>query len=155
MTTHKPNLGEGKTGVFNEAPVFRNGVAEMPDTPTARANFAELVRAAQDVGYTRIGEAVGHDKSFVCRLLQGEARANVFEWMAFLDATVLRLASPDADSAADAELLSALLKKVSTVFAQAREDVESGKARFSFADDGAVLMLAERGIKSMRQEAGQ
>lgn len=45
--------------------------------------------------------------------------------------------------------------KVSTVFAQAREDVESGKARFSFADDGAVLMLAERGIKSMRQEAGQ
>ena len=54
MTT-KPILGKESTDVFNATPVFRNGVAEMPDTPTARANFAALVRAAQDVGYTRIG----------------------------------------------------------------------------------------------------
>ena len=44
MTTHKPNLGEEKTGVFNESPVFRNGIAEIPET---RSAYKSLLHFAQ------------------------------------------------------------------------------------------------------------
>lgn len=138
----------------NDSPVFRNGVLSIPDTPAARRNLAALLRACQDVGYSAVGAAVLHDKSWVCRLLKGEAVANLYEWLWVMEATSLRIQEPNAENAADAELLVALLNKTSATLNRSRREAREGDVRIPSDEYNALLMLSLRGVKSM-QEAHQ
>ena len=97
MTTHKPNLGEGKTGVFNEAPVFRNGIAEIPETRSAQENNGALLSASLDVGYAAVSAATHLDKSWVSRFFQDQSRLSRPELLHWLDAANLRLVHRSAE----------------------------------------------------------
>ena len=153
MNPNDSSVASAPTPGSNTSPVFRNGIFEMPNTPAARANLSFLLRASKDVGYTTIGNAMGHDKSFVCRLLNGEAKANIFEWLAFCDSTNGRITEPNAESAADADLLNALLRKTASVLAREAGTVGEGEVRLQADEYRSLLLLAQRGIKSMQEAA--
>ena len=153
MNPNDSSVASAPTPGSNTSPVFRNGTAVAPDTHTARVNSAALLRASQEVGYTGVGTAAGHDKSFVCRLLNGEAKANIFEWLAFCDSTNGRITEPNAESAADADLLNALLRKTASVLAREASTVGEGDVRLQADEYKSLLLLAQRGIKSMQEAA--
>ena len=153
MNPNDSSVASAPTPGSNTSPVFRNGTAVAPDTHTARVNSAALLRASQEVGYTAVGTAAGHDKSFVCRLLNGEAKANIFEWLAFCDSTNGRITEPNAESAADADLLNALLRKTASVLAREAGTVGEGDVRLQADEYKSLLLLAQRGIKAMQVAA--
>lgn len=153
MTTDNSTLDDDAQIGRNDGPVFRNGgLVSAPDTNSARANNAALLRACQDVGYAAIGKAVGRDKSWVTRWFAGDAVASNAQVLAMFDACNLRSVPPNAESAADAELLAALLKKTSATLQRASNEFQGGDRSLSEDEYRSLLLLAQRGIKAMQEE---
>lgn len=153
MNPNDSSVASAPTPGSNTSPVFRNGTAVAPDTHTARVNSAALLRASQEVGYTAVGTAAGHDKSWVCRFFSDEARVSRPELLAWLDAADLRITTPNAESAADAELLNALLRKTASVLAREAGAVGEGDVRLQDDEYKSLLLLAQRGVKAMQEAA--
>lgn len=75
------------------------------------------------------------------------------ELLAWLDAADLRITTPNAESAADAELLNALLRKTASVLAREAGAVGEGDVRLQDDEYKSLLLLAQRGIKAMQEAA--
>lgn len=129
MNPNDSSVASAPTPGSNTSPVFRNGTAVAPDTHTARVNSAVLLRASQEVGYTAVGTAAGHDKSWVCRFFSDEARVS------------------------RPELLNALLRKTASVLAREAGAVGEGDVRLQDDEYKSLLLLAQRGIKAMQEAA--
>lgn len=129
MNPNDSSVASAPTPGSNTSPVFRNGTAVAPDTHTARVNSAALLRASQEVGYTAVGTAAGHDKSWVCRFFSDEARVS------------------------RPELLNALLRKTASVLAREAGAVGEGDVRLQDDEYKSLLLLAQRGIKAMQEAA--
>lgn len=137
----------------NERPVFRNTVIGLPDTDTARAHESIMLRHARDRTYSVVGEMAGHDKTWLSRVFKGELKASFFEWIAVMDGLGLRVTAPSAESAADADLLNALLRKTAAVLEREASTAGEGDV-FLHADEyKSLLVFAQRGIKSMQEAA--
>lgn len=129
----------------------RNG-AKTPETPTARSNEGTMLRAFQDAGYRRIGEAAGHDKSWVSRLFSGETRASVPELLCMFDAAGLRVLHDGAEKS-DEEMLVALLHSTAASVRKCVGDApEFGTVTLCAQEYRALLVLAQRQIQTMRDE---
>lgn len=153
MQTDNSTLDDDAQIGRNDGPVFRNGgLVKAPDTRTAHANNAALLRASTDIGFSAVGAAVGHDKSWVSRFFSDQALVSHAELLAWLDACSLRIVPPNAESAADAELLAALLKKTSATLQRAANDFQGGDRSLSEDEYRSLLLLAQRGIKAMQEE---
>lgn len=144
MQTDNSTLDDDAQIGRNDGPVFRNGgLAKCPDTRTANAT---------DIGFSAVGEAVRHDKSWVSRFFSDQAvvsRAGILAW---LDVINQRIVTPNAESAADAELLAALLKKTSATLQRASNEFQGGDRSLSEDEYRSLLLLAQRGIKAMQEE---
>ena len=152
MTTHKPNLGEEKTGVFNEAPVFRNGIAKIPETRSAQENNGALLSASLDVGYAAVSAATHLDKSWVSRFFQDQSRLSRPELLHWLDAANLRLVHRSAESQADRDLLMALLQKTSAVLARESQVEHADTVTIGAEEYKSLLHFAQLGIKSRMEK---
>lgn len=128
--------------------VCRNTVA-TPDTATARANESALLRACQDAGYRRVSEACGHDKSWLSRWFQDEARATKSEILAMLDSTALTVG--EAKEGADEDLLIALLHTTEAGVRRSMGEVpDSTSVTISSSEYRALLTLAHRQLEDMK-----
>ena len=125
---------------------------KAPDTRTAHANNAALRRASTDIGFSAVGAAVEHDKSLVSRFFSDQALVSRAGLLAWLDVVNLRIVTPSAESAADAELLAALLKKTSATLQRASNEFQGGDRSLSEDEYRSLLLLAQRGIKAMQEE---
>ena len=153
MTTDNSTLDDDAQCGRNDGHVFRNGgLAKAPDTRTAHANNTALLRASTDIGFSAVGAAVSHDKSWVSRFFSDQALVSRAEMLAWLDACNLRIVTPNAESAADAELLAALLKKTSATLQRASNEFQGGDRSLSEDEYRSLLLLAQRGIKAMQEE---
>lgn len=153
MTTDSSTLDDDAQIGRNDGLVFRNGgLVKVPDTRTAHANNAALLRASTDIGFSAVASAVSHHKSWVSRMFSLEAVASLAEWLAWFDACNLRIVHPNAESAADTELLIALLNKSSAVLERTAREFKGREVRLSEDEFRAYLLLSQRGIKAMQEE---
>lgn len=133
---------------------FRNGISTEPDTHGARANKGAMLRAAQDAGYSVVGRACGHEKSWLSRFFSGECRISMPELLAMLDAMGLHVTQGDAEREDDTEILSLLLRKAAANLQRRSERSDSSDVVMSADEYQALLALAKRGITAM-QERGR
>ena len=153
MNPDDPTLDDDAQLVCNDGLVFRNGgLSKCPDTRTAHANNAALLRASTDIGFSAVGAAVNHDKSWVSRFFSDQALVSRAGLMAWLDACNLRIVTPNADSAASNSASAALLKKTSATLQRASNEFQGGDRSLSEDEYRSLLLLAQRGIKAMQEE---
>ncbi len=128
--------------------VFRNGVATNPDTHSARANHAAILKASQEAGYAKVGRETGHDKSWVSRYLNGQGLASMPELLTWLDLCELRIVPAESVGTGNDQALVERAERVLAGLSQL-DDVAAqitGQEQ-EFAD--ALLALAKRALKSM------
>lgn len=130
---------------------FRNGISTEPDTHGARANKGAMLRAAQDAGYSVVGRACGHEKSWLSRFFSGECRISMPELLAMLDAMGLHVTQVDAEREDDTEILSLLLRKAATNLDRRAAAGVSADVVMSADEYQALLALAMRGIRAMQE----
>lgn len=143
---------EGGGGNDDATALMRNA-ASMPDTKSARDNHASLLRASQDAGYGQIGRAVGRDKSWVCRYLQGEGVASLAEVLSWMDAAGLKIVTEDSASGHDSELLAMLIERLSDEIDAHDRNAERSANKITI-DKGlydALTLLAKRATVFMRE----
>ncbi len=144
-------LDDGAQIERNDSPVFRNGVLAPPDSASARRNLSALLRACQDVGYSAVGAAVLHDKSWVCRLLKGEAVANLYEWLWVMEVVSISMCPANEDSEIDAAFMQALLGKLKQMIDRAMGVAGEGEIRMPVAEYKALLLLAGKHVQHMEE----
>lgn len=137
--------------IFGDAPAMLRNSAAMPNTDSAREHLSLLIRTSQEVGQILIARACGHDKSWVCRVLQGDGLLNLAEVLAWLDAAGVRLQREDAQAQVDADLLSALLRKTAQALSAKQAEANDDGAFVSSEEYRALLMLARRGLAAMQE----
>jgi hypothetical protein len=143
MKTHEQSL--------DGAPIVLRNSAAMPQTDSAREHLALLIRTSQEVGQILIARACGHDKSWVCRVIQGDGRLNIAEMLAWLDAAGLRLAREDAQAQVDMDLLSVLLRKTAQSLDSRSAAIHGEEVTVEADEYRALMMLAKRGLASMQE----
>lgn len=138
--------------IFSAAPaLLRNGVATPPNTMTARRNHGALLTASRDVGYSEVGRAVGHDKSWVSRALNGDCLMSMPELLTWLDKGGLRIIHEcDMAEGNAAEVLEAVNKaamNIRTIEDFARKMGEDGEIYI------AIAALARRALAQIKNDA--
>lgn len=138
--------------IFSATPaLLRNGVATPPNTMTARRNHGALLTASRDVGYSEVGRAVGHDKSWVSRALNGDCLMSMPELLTWLDKGGLRIVhESDLAEGNAAELLEAVNRaagSIHTIEHFARQMGESGEIYI------AIAALARRALAQIKTDA--
>lgn len=93
-----PNSGESA----------RNRFATFPDTASARRNLSTLLRESTRLKYASVGQATGHDKSWVSRFLSGQGLISMTELLSWLDACQLELTTQEPPSSSPQSEIIAL-----------------------------------------------
>lgn len=121
----------------------------IPNTLSAQQNNAAMLRASQEVGYTEVGRAVGHAKSWVSRVLSCECVMSLPELLTWLDRCDLRIVPAEelehGNSAERLEMIASILAHL--------DGIESAMRAL---EDGAplqvaLLTLARRALKDMAE----